>query len=87
MYIYVILVLKIFVYTVSSSSIDENMIEWKVSTETLMELKQGLVSMFTDTFITQLLDTTHSEYATVDRSFIEALIRRIKRLLQFIIIK
>lgn len=55
--------------------------------ETLMELKQGLVSTFTDTFITQLLDTTHSEYATVDRSFIEALIRRIKRLLQFIIIK
>ncbi|EFN72935.1 Nuclear pore complex protein Nup205 [Camponotus floridanus] len=72
---------------VSSSSIDENMIEWKVSTETLMELKQGLVSIFTDTFITQLLDTTHSEYATLDRSFIEALIRRIKRLLQFIIIK
>lgn len=80
-------VLKIFIYIVSSSGIDENMIEWKVSTETLMELKQGLVSIFTDTFITQLLDTTHSDYATMDRSFIEALIRRIKRLLQFIIIK
>ncbi|KAL6443193.1 hypothetical protein ACFW04_002850 [Cataglyphis niger] len=72
---------------VSSSGIDENLIEWKVSTETLMELKQGLVSIFTDTFITQLLDTTHNDYATMDRSFIEALIRRIKRLLQFIIIK
>lgn len=71
----------------SSGGVDESMIEWKVSSETLMELKQGLVSTFTDTFITQLLDTTHSEYATVDRSFIEALIRRIKRLLQFIIIK
>lgn len=80
-------VLKIFICIVSSSGIDENLIEWKVSTETLMELKQGLVSIFTDTFITQLLDTTHSDYATMDRSFIEALIRRIKRLLQFIIIK
>lgn len=66
---------------------DDSMTEWKVSSETLLELKQGLVSTFTDTFITQLLDTTHSEYATVDRSFIEALIRRIKRLLQFAIIK
>lgn len=73
------------IYIVSSSS-DENMMEWKVSTEMLMEMKQGLISIFTDTFIAQLLDT-HSEYATVDRSFIEALIRRIKRLLQFIIIK
>ncbi|XP_011172617.2 nuclear pore complex protein Nup205 [Solenopsis invicta] len=72
---------------VSSGGIDESMIEWKVSSETLMELKQGLVSTFTETFITQLLDTSHNEYATVDRSFIEALIRRIKRLLQFIIIK
>lgn len=70
----------------SSGDIDENIIEWKVSSETLMELKHGLISTFTDAFITQLLDT-HNEYATVDRSFIEALIRRIKRLLQFIIIK
>ncbi|XP_014480279.1 PREDICTED: nuclear pore complex protein Nup205 [Dinoponera quadriceps] len=71
---------------VSSSGVDDSMAEWKVTSETLIELKQGLVSTFTDTFITQLLDT-HSEYATVDRSFIEALIRRIKRLLQFIIVK
>lgn len=76
-----------FIYLlVSSSGIDENATEWKVSSETLMELKQGLVATFTDAFITQLLDT-HGEYTTVDRSFIEALIRRIKRLLQFIIIK
>ncbi|XP_076547849.1 nuclear pore complex protein Nup205 isoform X1 [Osmia lignaria lignaria] len=71
---------------VSSGGIDEDMVAWKVSSETLMELKQGLVSTFTDSFITQLLDT-HSEYATVDHSFIEALVRRIKRLLQFIIVQ
>lgn len=64
------------------------MVAWKASSETLMELKQGLVSTFTDNFITQLLDT-HNEYAknAVDHSFVEALVRRIKRLLQFIIVQ
>lgn len=71
----------LFFYAVSSS--DEDMMEWKISMEMLIELKQGLISVFTDTFIAQLLDT-HNEYATVNRSFIEALVRRIKRLLQFI---
>ncbi|XP_076242862.1 nuclear pore complex protein Nup205 [Calliopsis andreniformis] len=70
---------------VTSAGIDEDMVAWKVSSETLMELKQGLVSTFTDSFITQLLDT-HNEYVTIDHSFIEALVRRIKRLLQFIIV-
>ncbi|KAG7205199.1 hypothetical protein KM043_018287 [Ampulex compressa] len=73
-------------HTRIQGSIDENMVDWKVTSEILMELKQGLVSTFTDSFIAQLLDT-HSEYTTVDRSFIEALVRRIKRLLQFIIVK
>ncbi|XP_043593371.1 nuclear pore complex protein Nup205 isoform X1 [Bombus pyrosoma] len=73
---------------VSPAGIDEDMVAWKASSETLMELKQGLVSTFTDNFITQLLDT-HNEYAknTVDHSFVEALVRRIKRLLQFIIVQ
>ncbi|XP_076634374.1 nuclear pore complex protein Nup205 [Colletes latitarsis] len=62
--------------------IDE--VSWKVSSETRMELKQGLVSIFTDSFITQLLDM-HNEYATVDHSFIEVLVRKIKRLQQFIL--
>ncbi|XP_053982005.1 nuclear pore complex protein Nup205 [Hylaeus volcanicus] len=60
--------------------IDE--VTWKISSETKMELKQGLVATFTDSFITQLLDI-HSEYATVDHSFIEVLVRKIKRLQQF----
>ncbi|KOX72429.1 hypothetical protein WN51_01529 [Melipona quadrifasciata] len=70
------------------ASIDEDMVAWKASSETLMELKQGLVSTFTDSFVTQLLDT-HNEYAKnmLDHSFVEALVRRIKRLLQFIIDK
>lgn len=62
------------------------MLEWRVTADTLSELKQGLVSVLTDSFITQLLDT-QNEYSMVDRSFIEALVRRIKRLLQFIVSK
>ncbi|XP_078046128.1 nuclear pore complex protein Nup205 isoform X1 [Augochlora pura] len=68
---------------VSSGGIDDDMATWKGSSEMLIELKQGLVSTFTDSFITQLLDT-HSEYTTVDHNFVDALVRRIKRLLQFI---
>nr|XP_012154566.1 PREDICTED: nuclear pore complex protein Nup205 isoform X1 [Megachile rotundata] len=65
---------------VSSGGIGEDMVAWKVSSETLMELKQGFVSTFTHSFITQLLNIDN-EYATVDRNFIEVLVRRIKSLL------
>lgn len=58
-----------------------------------MELKQGLVSTFTDSFITQLVNI-HNKYALMEHKdkdsiespglqFVEALVRRIKRLLQF----
>ncbi|KAF7393195.1 nuclear pore complex protein Nup205 [Vespula maculifrons] len=70
---------------VSTGNIIDNILEKKISPEILTELKQGLISIFTDSFITQLIDT-YNEYTTVDRNFIEALVRRIKRLLQFIII-
>lgn len=86
---YVLKILEIrnvFFLYVSIGSIDEITMGWKVSFETMIELKQGLVSVFTDSFITQLLDT-HNEYTTVERNFIEVLVRRIKRLLQFIIVK
>ncbi|XP_031788663.1 nuclear pore complex protein Nup205 isoform X2 [Nasonia vitripennis] len=70
----------------SSVNIDDSTLEWKKLTELLPELKKGLVSIFTDSFITRLLEI-HSEYTTVEQGFIEALIRRIKRLLQFIVVK
>lgn len=70
---------------VSTGNIIDNILEKKISPEILTDLKQGLIAIFTDSFITQLLDT-HNDYTTVDRNFIEALVRRIKRLLQFIII-
>ncbi|XP_012279262.1 nuclear pore complex protein Nup205 isoform X2 [Orussus abietinus] len=65
---------------------DDAMSEWRISEETLSDLKQSLVSVLTDSFVAQLLDT-QSEYTTIDRNFIEALVRRIKRLLQFIVVK
>lgn len=71
---------------VHSMSMEDGAVDWRMSTESVSELKNNLVSVFNDNFVTQLL-FTHSEYTTVDRSFIESLIRRIKRLLQFIVVK
>ncbi|XP_011495942.1 PREDICTED: nuclear pore complex protein Nup205 [Ceratosolen solmsi marchali] len=70
----------------SSINFDDSTLEWRKLNELLPELKTGLVSVFTDSFVTRLLET-HSEYTTVEQGFIEALVRRIKRLLQFIIVK
>ncbi|CAH1168718.1 unnamed protein product [Phyllotreta striolata] len=59
---------------------------WKVSTDTISNLKQGLVSLFNDSFTKQLLETTHDR-STSDKGFIEALLRKIKRLVQFVPVK
>ena len=64
---------------------DESTLEWRQLVEIIPELKKGLVSVFSDNFVTRLLET-HGELTTVNLNFIEALIRRIKRLLQFITI-
>lgn len=65
---------------------ENSLIEWRVSGEILNELKQGLTSILTDSLIAKILEA-QNEYTTLDRNFIEALVRRTKRLLQFIIIK
>ncbi|KAG8041529.1 hypothetical protein G9C98_002822 [Cotesia typhae] len=81
-------------YTTSSSSkynksqfvgLDDNNLA--VSGDMLSDLKQGLVSVLNDSFIIQIVDLSQHEYSMVEQTFVEALIRRIKRLLQFIIIK
>ncbi|KAJ8683712.1 hypothetical protein QAD02_019504 [Eretmocerus hayati] len=69
----------------SSVNLDDSALEWRKLNESLPELKKGLISVFSDGFVTRLLETP-SEYSTVDQGFIEALVRRIKRLLQFIVI-
>ncbi|KAF7266032.1 hypothetical protein GWI33_020609 [Rhynchophorus ferrugineus] len=59
---------------------------WKVSTEVISNLKQGLVSLFNDSFSKQLLETAQDRSES-DRGFVEALLRKIKRLIQFVPVK
>ncbi|XP_054275578.1 nuclear pore complex protein Nup205-like [Macrosteles quadrilineatus] len=56
---------------------------WGVSMEDLNKLKQGLVSVFNDTFCKNLI-TVSQELSTGDRGYVEALVRRIKKLIQFV---
>ncbi|CAH1170192.1 unnamed protein product [Phaedon cochleariae] len=59
---------------------------WKVSTDVISNLKQGLVSLFNDSFTKQLLETSQDRNDS-DRGFVEALLRKIKRLVQFVPVK
>ncbi|XP_030766141.1 nuclear pore complex protein Nup205 [Sitophilus oryzae] len=75
----------------SLSSIDATLptsseVTWKVSTEVISNLKQGLVSLFNDSFSKQLLETAQDRSES-DKSFVEAMLRKIKRLLQFVPVK
>lgn len=56
---------------------------WKVSADDMGALKKALVSVITETFCKQLVNTAQDTAAT-DRGFLEALLRRIKRLIQFV---
>lgn len=72
--------------SVACVDLDDSTLEWRKLSELLPELKKGLVSIFTDSFIARLVEV-HTEYTIIDQGFIKALVRRIKRLLQFIVIK
>lgn len=66
-----------------TSSIDAG---WKVTAEDVSILKKTLVQVFTETFCKQLMATTQDQSST-DKSFVEALLRRIKHLIQFVPVK
>lgn len=66
-----------------TSSIDAG---WKVTSEDVGVLKKTLVQVFTETFCKQLIATTQDQTST-DKSFVEALLRRIKHLIQFVPVK
>lgn len=66
-----------------TSSIDAG---WKVTAEDVSMLKKTLVQVFTETFCKQLIATTQDQ-ASTDKSFVEALLRRIKHLIQFVPVK
>ncbi|XP_057651912.1 nuclear pore complex protein Nup205 [Diorhabda carinulata] len=59
---------------------------WKVSTDLISSLKQGLVSLFNDSFTKRLLETAQDRNDS-DRGFVETLLRKIKRLVQFVPVK
>lgn len=55
----------------------------RVTSEEIAKLKQNLVTIFNETFSKQLLATTQEQTAS-DKGFVDALLRRIKRLIQFV---
>ncbi|XP_024081657.1 nuclear pore complex protein Nup205-like [Cimex lectularius] len=57
-------------------------VTWNVTTDDLNHLKQGLLSVFNDTFTNSLRSTVQDMHAK-DKGFLEALLRRIKKLIQF----
>lgn len=56
-----------------------------VTAQDISVLKSGLVCIFNDNFCKRLIDTR--DPSPSDRGFLEALVRRIKRLLQFVPVK
>lgn len=57
---------------------------WKVTTDHVAQLKKSLNQVLNETFSKQLLATAaQNETADVDRDFVAALLRRVKRLIQF----
>lgn len=59
---------------------------WKVTTDDLSALKQDLVSIFNDSFCSQLIETTERS-TEADKGLLETLLRKIKRLVQFVPVK
>ncbi|XP_018324440.1 nuclear pore complex protein Nup205 [Agrilus planipennis] len=59
---------------------------WKCSLEDISSLKHNLYSVLNDSFCRQLLDTAQ-ESSELDKSFLEVLLRKIKRLIQFVPVK
>lgn len=59
---------------------------WKVGMDEVSVLKESLVTVITENFCKQLVNTT-SECSVSDKGFVEALLRRIKRLIQFVPVK
>ncbi|KAK5642892.1 hypothetical protein RI129_009059 [Pyrocoelia pectoralis] len=59
---------------------------WKVSTDDISNLKSGLVSVFNDSFSRQLIETTEGR-SEINVHFVEILLRKIKRLIQFVPVK
>ncbi len=58
-------------------------LNYRITSDEIAILKKTLVSVFNETFSKQLLATTQDQTAA-DKGFVDALLRRIKRLIQFV---
>lgn len=56
---------------------------WRVTTDDISNLKQGLVSIFNDSFCRRLIETSQGR-SQADAGFMDVLLRKIKRLIQFV---
>jgi nuclear pore complex protein Nup205 len=61
-------------------------IGWKTTAEDIGAMKKTLVAVFNETFCKQLVNTAATQ-ASADRGFVESMLRRIKRLIQFVPVK
>ncbi|KAJ3662888.1 hypothetical protein Zmor_007206 [Zophobas morio] len=59
---------------------------WKVSTDDISNLKHGLVSIFNDSFTKQLLESIQDQ-TDLDKGFVETMLKKIIRLIQFVPVK
>lgn len=59
---------------------------WKITSDDVSLLKTNLISVLNEKFCKQLMLTTQDQ-STTDKGFTDALIRRIKRLIQFVPVK
>lgn len=56
---------------------------WRVTLDDVAQLKKTLNQVLNETFCKHLVATAAQNDSTVDREFVAALLRRIKRLIQF----
>lgn len=56
---------------------------WRVTNDDISQLKKSLNHVLNETFCKQLVATAAQSESSVDKEFVGALLRRIKRLIQF----
>uniref|UniRef100_A0A1B0CE99 Nuclear pore complex protein n=1 Tax=Lutzomyia longipalpis TaxID=7200 RepID=A0A1B0CE99_LUTLO len=59
---------------------------WKVTSENIAALKRSLISVLTEDFCNQIISMS-TEQTSTEKTFSDALLRRIKRLIQFVPVK
>ncbi|XP_055523518.1 nuclear pore complex protein Nup205 [Wyeomyia smithii] len=74
-------------YAVDNYLSSQTEVGWKITADDVAILKKTLIGVFNETFCKQLLATAQDHTRASDKGFVEALLRRIKRLIQFVPVK